>query len=55
MRQAIRQVSKTVPIAGLCEARNGQDAIKKAEQLQPDLVILDLKMPKMNGLQWPEP
>ena len=32
------------------EARDGRDAIDKAQQLQPDLIILDLSMPLMNGL-----
>lgn len=32
------------------EAENGREAIQKAKQLQPDLVILDLGMPVMNGL-----
>jgi DNA-binding NarL/FixJ family response regulator len=32
-------------------ARTARTLIKKAEQLKPDLVILDLTMPKMNGLQ----
>jgi CheY-like chemotaxis protein len=32
------------------EAVNGQDAIEKAQQLRPDLIILDLSMPVMNGL-----
>jgi DNA-binding NarL/FixJ family response regulator len=33
------------------EAYNGQDAIEKAQRLHPDLVILDLSMPVMNGLE----
>jgi DNA-binding NarL/FixJ family response regulator len=33
------------------EAIDGLDAIEKAEQLHPDLIILDLAMPRMNGLQ----
>jgi two-component system, NarL family, nitrate/nitrite response regulator NarL len=32
------------------EAANGREAIEKAEQLKPDLVVLDLSMPVMNGL-----
>src|SRR5690242_19357899 len=32
------------------EAGDGQEAIEKAQQLQPDLIIMDLSMPKMNGL-----
>ncbi len=32
------------------EAENGQDAIVKAQTLQPDLIVLDLSMPIMNGI-----
>jgi DNA-binding NarL/FixJ family response regulator len=33
------------------EAENGQEGIDKARLLCPDLVLLDLSMPIMNGLQ----
>ena len=33
------------------EAVNGKEAVKKAMQLQPDVVILDIGMPEMNGLE----
>ena len=32
-------------------AKNGQDALKKAFAENPDLAILDIQMPKTNGLQ----
>ena len=32
------------------EAANGYDAIIKAQQLHPDLIILDMCLPIMNGL-----
>jgi len=31
-------------------ARNGKDAIKKIQSLQPDVVTMDVEMPEMNGL-----
>ncbi len=31
-------------------ARNGKDAIKKIQQLAPDVVTMDVEMPEMNGL-----
>jgi CheY-like chemotaxis protein len=33
------------------EAANGVDAIQKATELKPDLVVMDLAMPLMNGLE----
>jgi len=33
------------------EAENGEDAIQKVQDLDPDIVILDLQMPVMNGLE----
>jgi CheY-like chemotaxis protein len=33
------------------EAENGSEALLKAQQLEPDLVVTDLSMPQMNGLE----
>jgi DNA-binding NarL/FixJ family response regulator len=33
------------------EAADGRDAVEKAKQLKPDIVILDLGMPNLNGLE----
>ena len=35
----------------VCEAINGSEAIRTAEKQSPSLVILDLSMPVMNGLE----
>src|SRR5690606_23665797 len=32
-------------------ARNGKDAIKKIEQLEPDVVTMDVEMTEMNGME----
>jgi CheY-like chemotaxis protein len=38
-------------LIGKCgEAENGQFAIEKVKDLSPDLVVLDMDMPVMNGL-----
>jgi len=33
------------------EAENGSEAIEKAQRLRPDLIVTDLSMPLMNGLE----
>ena len=36
----------------LCEeAANGREGIVKAQELRPDVIVLDLVMPEMNGIQ----
>ena len=35
----------------VCEAENGAEGVQKAQDLNPGLVILDLSMPVMNGLE----
>ena len=32
------------------EAENGEEAYAKAKQLHPDLILMDVKMPKMDGV-----
>jgi DNA-binding NarL/FixJ family response regulator len=33
------------------EAANGKDAVEKAKQVKPDVAILDISMPLLNGLE----
>jgi len=33
------------------EASNGQEAVQKAEQLKPDVILMDLVMPEKNGIE----
>ncbi|MEL6927526.1 MAG: response regulator transcription factor [Cyanobacteria bacterium J06600_6] len=42
-------VEKDIQVVGV--ANDGQEAIAQVEQLQPDVVLMDIDMPKMNGLQ----
>ena len=52
VRRATRHYFETETQFEVCgEAIDGLDALDKARLLKPDLVILDLAMPRMNGLQ----
>ncbi len=35
----------------ICEASNGIEAVERAQELKPDVVLLDISMPKLNGIQ----
>ena len=45
------QLSQVLGISTILEADNGQAAIDVVRQCKPDLVILDLDIPKINGLE----
>src|SRR5271155_3984561 len=34
----------------ICEASDGLEAVQRAEELKPDLIVLDIGLPKLNGL-----
>ncbi|MFA4876935.1 MAG: chemotaxis-specific protein-glutamate methyltransferase CheB [Methanoregula sp.] len=52
MRTVIRDmVTKDPAIEVVGTASNGLDALERIESLHPDLVTLDIEMPKMNGIQ----
>lgn len=38
-------------ISILAEARNGREALQLGDELQPDIVLLDIRMPEMDGIE----
>jgi DNA-binding NarL/FixJ family response regulator len=51
-RKVIRAAVEGFTGCTVCgEAATGTEAIQKAKQLKPDLIIMDLAMPLMNGLE----
>jgi two-component system, chemotaxis family, chemotaxis protein CheY len=51
IRQALCDIFKRGGDFEVCgEAENGKEGIEKAQELHPDLIVLDLSMPVMNGL-----
>ena len=51
VRQGLRHLLETAPdIQVLGEAENGLQAVQQAEKLLPDVVLLDLAMPQLHGI-----
>ncbi len=52
VRQLLRRILEEHPGWQVCgEALNGRDAVAKAKQLAPDVVVMDLAMPQINGFE----
>ena len=52
MRKGLRlQLEQHEEIEVVGEASNGRDAVKLADELRPDLVIMDIGMPNLNGIE----
>jgi YesN/AraC family two-component response regulator len=51
-RNGLRALLSTIPnVIVIGEAKNGQEAVQLAEIYQPDVILMDVKMPEMNGLE----
>jgi DNA-binding NarL/FixJ family response regulator len=51
IRRSLRRLLETESNWVICgEAENGCDAIEKAKELRPDLIVIDLAMPVLHGI-----
>jgi DNA-binding NarL/FixJ family response regulator len=52
VRRGLRALLESRPGWEVCgEATTGREAVEKARELKPDLVVLDITMPELNGLE----
>jgi two-component system, chemotaxis family, chemotaxis protein CheY len=51
MREAIRHIIEDADMSILGEAENGVEAINLYTQVAPDIVLMDITMPVMDGLE----
>ncbi len=52
VRRGLRSLLETQPNWQVCaEAADGRDVVKRAGELKPDVIILDIAMPNLNGLE----
>jgi DNA-binding NarL/FixJ family response regulator len=50
-REVCLMLQKQVELQVIGEASDGLEAVQKAEDLHPDLIILDIGLPRLNGIE----
>lgn len=51
IRSAVKMLLKQEHFEVVAEADNGADAVQMAREHEPDLIVLDIAMPKLDGLE----
>jgi DNA-binding NarL/FixJ family response regulator len=44
-------LEKAPDLQVICEVSDGLEAVQKAEELKPDLIVLDIGLPTLNGIE----
>ena len=50
MRDMIKNILKDTDVEEVYEAADGEEAVEKYKMTRPDIVFMDIMMPKMNGI-----
>ena len=52
IRRGVQHILRPLPQWEICgEAESGQEAVKLAQALKPEIIIMDVSMPGLNGLE----
>jgi DNA-binding NarL/FixJ family response regulator len=52
IRRGVQSILQSAPEWEFCgEADNGREAVRMAEELKPEVIIMDVSMPVLNGLE----
>ena len=52
VREGLRTLLTSLPgMIIIGEAENGEEAVRQALELQPDIILMDLHMPRLNGIE----
>lgn len=52
IRRGVHWILQVSPEWELCgEAENGEDVVRLAEELRPEIIVMDVSMPGMNGIE----
>lgn len=51
IREVLRHIFATTEIEVIGEAQDGQEAVELVRQLRPQIVLMDIVMPKMSGIE----
>jgi DNA-binding NarL/FixJ family response regulator len=50
-RSICRLLSNDKTLDVICQTTNGEDAVRKAQELKPDLILMDITLPGISGIE----